>query len=110
MCYSIKGTVIVEVEAGKSEKFSILLKPESAFIPPYNKEYALAFKNSANFDAIGKKCEQNSQIIKLDNVDDCFRSVLLSAAGARQIVEVFVEKKEETENDWKITKVRFPAS
>lgn len=107
MCYSIKGTVIVEVESGG--KFSILLKPESAYIAPYNKEYALAFKNSANFDAIGKKCEQDSQIIKLDNVDDCFRSVL-SAAGTRQIIEVFVKKTEKTENDWEITKVRFPAS
>ena len=111
MCYSIKGTVTVEVE--KSEKISILLKPESAYIAPHNKEYALAYeidsKEQENDSkeqkiAMRKKCELNFKAIKIDSIANCFLSVLLSAAETQRTVEVFVKK------DWEVTKVRFPAS
>lgn len=106
MFYSIKGTISVEVK--NIDNFCVFLKPSPAYIAPFNKKFAVAFKYNPvkkEILSISREFDESGQCIKVVNVKSCLLGIFLAATTSpSKLVEVFVDK------DWKITKVRFPAS
>ncbi len=101
--YSIRGSVI-EIES-TAANFTVFIKPASVYISS-DKKYALAFgiDSTKSEVSIRKNFEDDSQNIRVENVAIRFLEIFLSAAKASQLVEIFVDE------EWRITKVRFPAS